>query len=411
MQPLNLISEVSISPRRGFLLMNSIFFNFFPLTVFLIVESLLLSFITLKLICKSSPYHLNFLYISSGKSATNAKLLGGLSLSVSLIVGLAVSLTQYSFHFSFNESRIMAATLASALLVTFYGYIDDKFEVRVRVKLAIQLFAILILATTVVDLNYPEFSYFTLATFSFFGFALINGTNLVDGLDTLSIKMGSASALAYAALGFYVNSPSTIALSIVLLSSLAMFFFFNREPAKVYMGEIGGSIIGLIYFTQTFLCFTSLKNSYDSLAAMAFALMPGCLPICELAISFLRRIYFKRTPFRGDKLHLHYILKNEYKLTASQASTRMGASSACVLAIGLFLAMVVHPLFAFVVVVMSTTAFYLWHCADKWKATYSSEDIRNLGKIFEGKNVNVINSNELSGINFEINKANPKKSA
>ena len=391
--------------------MDNIFFNFFPLTVFLIVESLLFSYIALKLICTSSPNHLSFLYISSGKSATNAKLLGGLSLSISLIVGLAASLTLYSSHFSINESKMLTATLVSTLLVTLYGYIDDKFEVRVRVKLTIQLVAILLFATTVIDLNYREFSYFALLSVSFFGFALINGTNLVDGLDTLSIKMGSASALAYSALGFYVNSPATITLSIILLSSLSMFYFFNREPAKVYMGEIGGSIIGLIYFAQTFLCFSSLKQSSHSLTAMGFALIPGCLPICELAISFLRRIYFKRTPFRGDKLHLHYILKNEYKLTASQASTRMGASSACVLAIGLFLAVAVHPIFAFVVVVMSTTAFYLWHCADKWKNTYSSEDIKNLGKIFEGKNVNVINSNELSGINFEIRKVNSKKSA
>lgn len=391
--------------------MNNHFYHNFPLFLFLVVESLVLSFFSLKLICKSSPYRLSFLYISSGKSATNAKLLGGLSLSISLIVGICAMLITTAKIFSATERHILFFTLISTLLVTLYGYIDDKFEVRVRVKLAIQMLAIVTFASIIVDLNYPQFSYLALGCISFFGFALINGANLVDGLDTLTIKMGSSSALAYAALGFYVNSPATIALSLIMLSSLAMFYFFNREPAKVYMGEIGGSLIGLIYYAQTFLCFTNLKESVHPLTALSLALIPGCLPICELAISFLRRLWFRRTPFRGDKLHLHYILKNEYKLSASQASSRMGVSSACVLAFGLFLALAVHPIFALGVVIMSTTAFYLWHCAEKWKITYSSEDIKNLGKIFEGKNINVINSNELSSINFEIEKVVSRKGA
>ncbi len=396
--------------------MADYFITMFPSFLLISIQSILASWMCLKIICLSTPDHLNFLYISSGKSTTNARLLGGLSISCSLFMAIATLLFMYPKNIdSFEQSGLIVAAVSIAL-VTLYGYIDDKYEVRVRFKLSLQLVSILSFAFYMapqLSVNHPILAF--LVT-SFFGLALVNGTNLLDGLDTLSIKIGSAGLVAFIYLGYLSNSQATIYLSATLLSSFSMFYFFNREPAKVYMGEIGGSIIGLVFYIQSNFCFVNLKSNLGmtNLEALPLVLIAGSFPISELGISFFRRMWCKKTPFRGDKLHLHYILKNTYKLSASETSSRMAVSSVLLLTIGFAIARKSHPLLALVLVVVTTLQIYLTLCLKKWKAAQGKESLADLHMIFQGKEITLLNSNQFNSIDFSIEdakKIKPKKSA
>jgi UDP-N-acetylmuramyl pentapeptide phosphotransferase/UDP-N-acetylglucosamine-1-phosphate transferase len=387
------------------------FLNYVPMLVFLIIESLIISFICLKSICNSTPDRNNFLYISSGKSATNARLLGGLGLAMSLIVGTFGTMFLFPHLLSSLGKSMLWPCLLSLMLVTTYGYIDDKFEVRVRFKLFLQFAALIAFSFPIILLAYGTFEIFPFFVTLFLGFALVNGSNLIDGLDTLTVKMGIVASIAYAIIGLQSNSVVVIAFSAITCSALVMFYFFNKEPAKVYMGEIGGGIIGLVFFMQTFLCFTNFKASMSTPNALAIALIPGCLPVCELGISFLRRLWFNKSPFSGDRLHLHYILKNEYKLSASKASSLMGGGSALLTFTGLMLAFNFNPLSSFIFVIVSTISIYLFYCLNKWKNAYYSTETKDLVKIFEGKNVNLIDTSDLGMMEFTIEKGTASKKA
>jgi UDP-GlcNAc:undecaprenyl-phosphate GlcNAc-1-phosphate transferase len=386
----------------------------FSTSVLVMIVSFLVSLIILKVICSATPNFLNFLYISSGKSSTNARLLGGLSISGSIIVAITTLLIFFPGTLAHAEKKTFITALVSIFFVTLYGYIDDKFEVRVRIKLSLQFTSILSFAF----FNAPNISsqHPTLAfVFStIIGLALVNGTNLLDGLDTLTIKLGMTSSLAFLFLGVVANSPPTIYLSVVLISSLAIFYFFNREPAKVYMGEIGGGVIGLIYYIQTSICFSQLKTQMSMQSAIAMVLIAGCFPVCELGISFIRRIYYKKSPFRGDKLHLHYIIKNKYKLSASGTSSLMGIAGTFLLSFGFIVAKLYNPLIALSLVIGITVQTYLWVCLDEWRSNLAKENTQNIFKLFEGRTINIINSTKMGTleISFEQeNTADKKKSA
>lgn len=361
------------------------------------------SWLLLKVICAATPNFLSYLYISSGKSSTNARLLGGLAISASTIVSLFALLSVYSKIINAQETQIIWTALVSIFLVTLYGYIDDKFEVRVRFKLTLQLTSVLSFAYFNIGIISPEHPFLGFMVTSVIGLALVNGTNLLDGLDTLSVKLGIVSSMAFLYLGVISNSPATIFLSVILISALAMFYFFNREPAKVYMGEIGGSLIGLTYYIQSTLCYAGLKNQMNNTQALTLVMIAGCFPVCELGISFIRRIISKKSPFRGDRFHMHYIIKNKFKLSASTTSTRMALVSMLILTLGFSISHSYGSILALCITLGTTLQIYLAVCINEWRANISNKNAEELFKIFEGKTVNIIDSTQFSTLNVSVN--------
>lgn len=378
-------------------------------SLFVIVQSCLVAWIVLKIICRSNQQFLSFLYISSGKSSTNARLLGGLAISASLASTISSFLFFNTQILSKIESLTLISALVSILLVTIYGYVDDKFEVRVRFKLTLQVASISSFAyfnAYNISPSHPVLGFFAS---TILGLALLNGTNLLDGLDTLSVKLGLVSSLAFLYLGIIANSPATILLSVILISALSVFYFFNREPAKIYMGEIGGSIIGLTYYFQSSMCFSELKTHMGIPQALALVLIACSFPIIELAISFMRRVISRRTPFRGDRLHLHYIIKNKYKLSANSTSNRMGALGAFIVAAGFLLASTIGSIPALVLTTAFTLHIYLWICLNEWRSHYANRNHEHVFKIFEGKKVNVINSGHFNTLDISVKAVSKKK--
>lgn len=378
----------------------------FPAILLTSILSILVSWICLKIICYSSPTFLSFLNINSGKSATNARLLGGLSISASLLIAISFLRRIYPESINAIEMKVISYALLSIAMVTLYGYIDDKFEVRVRFKLSLQLISVLSFAffnAANISAEYPVLAFIGS---SIFGLALVNGTNLLDGLDTLSIKLGTVSSLAFLYLGIIANSTVSIYLSIILIASYSVFYFFNREPAKIYMGEIGGSLIGLIYFIQSSMCFSSLHTKMSMVHAFSLVLIASCYPICELGVSFIRRIVSKKTPFRGDKLHLHYVMKNKYNLSSSVVSSRLGILGFLILAFGFIIAKSYNPSLGITLVTLTTLQCYLWVCLNEWQASYKNENIANVFKLFEGKKVNIIDSTSFNTFDIAVGDKN-----
>lgn len=385
--------------------------TFLPTSITAILLSIVVTWICLKIVCYSNPSFLSFLFISSGKSSTNARLLGGLALSSSILVAMSSVLIFYPQTISSIEKKSYLLAMSSILLVTFYGYIDDKFEVRVRFKLALQLISILSFAffsSSMLSHQYPTLAFIFS---SILGLALVNGTNLLDGLDTLSVKLGVSSSLAFLYLGVIAHSPATIYLSLILISALSVFYFFNREPAKIYMGEIGGSIIGLTYFIQSILCFSSLKEHYSFTSTLSLVLIASIFPIIELAISFTRRIFFKKSPFRGDRLHLHYIIKNKYNLSASTTSNYLGVGSILILGLGFLISKSLGPAWALTIMTTVSLQIYLSVCLKEWKSHFENKEAEHLFLIFEGKTINVIDSSQFGSLDISLNNTENKNSS
>ena len=351
-----------------------------------------------------SSWFKSFFYVPARKSITNAVQLGGLPLSMSVVTCVLFFINHPGFDGFFNShiNSVMKYWVVGASIIMAYGYLDDKFELRPIVKLVMQFASVCFFSTMASRVLFHDFSTFAFLIVGFWGMGVVNGSNLLDGLDTLTIKLGMVTLGSYIIIGYNLGSAPIMVVSITTVLPLVAFYFFNKEPAKIHLGEIGGSFVGFMSLLLSSMVFIRFKQmNFGTLDGTTLALMPLCLPMVELGISFLRRIYNRKSPFKGDKFHVHHILKNYHEFGPSQTASIMGGAYFYNMVIAFSITHFVGPKFGFSFLVLSLMAHYIMVGKKFWK-TEESMDLSpaNLFNSLRKKDVAVINSLEVD--EFEI---------
>ena len=140
---------------------------------------------------------------------------------------------------------------------------------------------------------------------------VINSFNLIDGIDGLA---GSLGFMASTLLGFYflqVNLPAYSILAFSLAGSLAAFLIFNFQPAKIFMGDTGSLLIGLIHAILIIKFINvaqmpAINFPIDAAPAIGFAIL--MIPLLDTLRVFGIRIIHQRSPFSPDRNHIHHLL-------------------------------------------------------------------------------------------------------
>jgi len=155
----------------------------------------------------------------------------------------------------------------------------------------------------------------------------INAINFVDGLDGLAAGVGAIAALAFFTFSYTlssgsltdgvvqsrIDSPTLIA--VVLAGACLGFLPHNFTPARIFMGDSGSMLIGLM-LAASVISLTGQQNFGNLPPSTTFpALLPLLLPLAVLAVPFVdlllavvRRTRAGRSPFAPDKAHLHHRL-------------------------------------------------------------------------------------------------------
>jgi UDP-GlcNAc:undecaprenyl-phosphate/decaprenyl-phosphate GlcNAc-1-phosphate transferase len=124
---------------------------------------------------------------------------------------------------------------------------------------------------------------------------LVNGVNLIDGLDMLA-----AGVVAVAAVGFaVVLHGSGRQLAIALGASLVGFLVYNRPPAKVYLGDGGSYLLG----TALAVLLAESWAPGRTVPVGTAALVMVALPAGEVAFAVVRRLRGHRSLMAGDRGH------------------------------------------------------------------------------------------------------------
>lgn len=347
-----------------------------------------------------------FFYIPARKSITNAIQLGGLPLSLSIIYGIFEIYNHKSFNsfFSVLDHYSIKYWLVSSCVIVVYGYLDDKFELRPFVKLFMQVFTIALFAVLESRVVFPKWGALAFVVIGFWGLGVLNGSNLLDGLDTLTIKLGSVTFISYLVISYNFSIASATLGSLVGLSALASFYLFNREPAKIHLGEIGGSFIGFSAMLVSCFVFSHLvRIRVPNLDALAMSLFPLCLPMVELGVSFLRRLYNRKSPFKGDKFHLHHLLRNYYNFSPSTASTIYALGYAVIMGIGFSITHYFGPVKGLISTIFLMSGTYIMIGKSHWK-TDTAIDLKpaSLFKTLLKKDIGVISSIEVDDFEIKI---------
>ncbi|WGL51249.1 MraY family glycosyltransferase [Nocardioides sp. BP30] len=227
--------------------------------------------------------------------------------------------------------------LIAGALICAVGVIDDIFELDALTKLGGQVLAVSVLIYFQIQytfITWSDGSVFTLDLAQgalFTGIvvvATINAVNFVDGLDGLAAGVVGIGAVAFFLFSYELTranglSHATTAalLSAALAGACSGFLVHNWHPARLFMGDSGSMLIGLVLSASA----VSLSGQFSSeqlsegaggaRASLLPTLLPVLLPVTILIVPFtdlvlavVRRTRAGRSPFAPDKMHLHHRL-------------------------------------------------------------------------------------------------------
>lgn len=242
-------------------------------------------------------------------------LLGGVAVFAGLILSTVVIAGVGFVH----ELKFIIAGL---IVMFFIGVKDDILIIDPRKKLVAQIMAsliIIVLGNIRIDtfhgvLGIDHINYFSSVLFTTFLFiVIINGYNLIDGIDGLSAGVGIVTSLAFG-IWFWLAGviPYTV-MSFSLAGALAGFFPFNvfGKKNKIFLGDTGSLVVGLtmaivlVKFLQTESSITGI-TSLNAAPAVAVGIM--IVPLFDTFRVFVLRIAYGKSPFKADRNHVHHRL-------------------------------------------------------------------------------------------------------
>jgi UDP-GlcNAc:undecaprenyl-phosphate GlcNAc-1-phosphate transferase len=355
-----------------------------------------------------NPFRKAFL-IYSGKSSSNALLLGGLPFYVGVTVGCMAYLTLVDLSASeinITQERILIRFLFAAPILAFYGYLDDRYEIKAWAKIIFQAGAVLVFSiTTSALLTNTNYSNLAFLTQSLLGLALVNGTNLLDGIDGNIAKSSFVSFCLYGLIGLYYGNMNVFAISMIAATAIGAFYLFNKEPAKLYMGESGTTFIGLVFLTLLTLNYHYTMGKTTRFKSLGLSLLPIALPLIEVTISFTRRFLAQKSPFRGDRFHIHHILTNYHKMSHSQASTLIAGTYLVSALIGFssFFFVDAHPLVGLAITCAIISSIYVKLGFKHWGIKFdSAHPLKTVFTSVTKNEVTIIDLEKVQSFEFKI---------
>lgn len=209
---------------------------------------------------------------------------------------------------------------AAALVIFFLGLKDDLMILSATKKFIGQIIAasiIIHLGGLRLDSMFGLFGFTNVS--EGFGLALsyltiivvVNSFNLIDGIDGLAASLGILTMTVFGAYFFAVGYQAYALLAFSMAGSLVAFMIFNHHPAKIFMGDSGSLMIGLI---NAILVIKFINVAHDpfvsipvpSAVAIGFAIL--IVPLLDTLRVFSIRIINGRSPFTPDRNHVHHLL-------------------------------------------------------------------------------------------------------
>ncbi len=210
-----------------------------------------------------------------------------------------------------NHAYSLVILLAAATIIVLVGLADDRFHLRGRQKLLGQAVAagILVLGGFVIE-RVGVFGWqidlgllaVPMTLFWFLG--AINALNLLDGIDGLATMIGLILVAAISAMAGLLGKADIAIIGLAFAGSLLGFMRYNFPPARIFLGDTGSMLIGLVVGVLAML--GSLKGPGTVLLAAPLAVL--AIPILDSTAAVLRRKLTGRSVYSTDRGHLHHRL-------------------------------------------------------------------------------------------------------
>ncbi len=255
---------------------------------------------------------------------------GGIAIVAAFLIGLLI------IHFAGRtvpiHSLYFFGFLFSSFVIAALSFYDDFHVVSFKVKLGGQIVAIIVALSTgiVIDIvHLPVFGevYFGIwaypLTFIWI-FGLTNAYNFIDGLDGIAASTAVIAALFMSYISFQQGSHFIYLASLTLAAGSVGFLIFNWSPAKIFMGDVGSTFLGLAFAVMAVIA-ARYDHSHTSLFVVPLLLFHF---IFDAAFTFTRRWRAGDNVFSAHRSHVYQLL-NRIGYSHKQVALIYSAMAVC----------------------------------------------------------------------------------
>ncbi|MGH9119496.1 MAG: glycosyltransferase family 4 protein [Acidimicrobiales bacterium] len=255
--------------------------------------------------------------------------LGGLAMMGGVLAGLAVAWWLPDFRPVFDSLTVPVGVALAAVAIFSVGLIDDVREVSAPAKTAGMVLAGGILTVAGISTVFfripfggilsltPDLSAFITVLWVV---GMANAINLIDGLDGLAAGITGIAAGAFFLYGIRLEQVDVLAagnvgplVAVITLGICVGFLPHNFHPARIFMGDAGALLLGLLMAASTMAVGASTDAEYVGSTFFFFAplvipLVILGVPILDTAFAIVRRATRRSGLATADKEHLHHRL-------------------------------------------------------------------------------------------------------
>lgn len=238
-------------------------------------------------------------------------LIGGISIALSVALSLLISPDIFS---ALSKYSTFIATSA-LLLIT--GVLDDKYDIKAKYKLFIQLvcaFSIALAGTRITSLcgvfgihDLPLYIQYLLTMLVITG--VVNAFNLMDGIDGLAGGLSLVGFMIMAILSFVFSDYTAAIMYTAFIGALVGFLKFNLTTKKIFMGDAGSLLLGFVLVVSGIQLLEQSQHQLKMNQSPVLFLIVGffCIPVLDSLRVYLVRIKKGSSPFKADRSHLHHL--------------------------------------------------------------------------------------------------------
>jgi UDP-GlcNAc:undecaprenyl-phosphate GlcNAc-1-phosphate transferase len=262
------------------------------------LNSVLLKFLK-TLGTKNQPGKVMVRWSEQSKPAT-----GGISFFICFLFSLIAAFFMAGAS-GFPSLKLVGWILAGSLAF-FSGLADDAYNTRPGMKFISQSVCAFTLILTGTSISYFQIPALDMLLTYFWVVGLMNSLNMLDNMDAITSIVSIFILILFLILASTFESQQSFPFIIFLgmCGSLLGFLYHNWHPSKLFMGDSGSQLLGLLLAAGGIrFCWNLQLGDNPEIRNLVLPLLVFILPIADTTLVSINRIRNKRSPFVGGRDH------------------------------------------------------------------------------------------------------------
>jgi Fuc2NAc and GlcNAc transferase len=225
------------------------------------------------------------------------------------------------------DLKLLLPFMGASIILATVSYLDDLQGLSNKLRLFVQFIVAMIL---LYGTGVFELAWYWLPLCLLYVVWSVNLFNFMDGIDGIAVQQLLSFGIGLVCLSPFLQSSLNLYIGIVLVFAALGFLYWNWAPAKIFMGDIGSTFIGLI------IVFIGLYNFGNEGRFPYGILILSTLFNVEATVTLLSRVLKNENFFQAHRSHPYQILAAKFNSHHIVASFYLVANVGLILPIAIF---------------------------------------------------------------------------